>query len=126
MPPREDPLDTRDQSPKHEASTADLRPLTSSSLLAWKTIHRLLQGEDCTIDGSSLDIASVVAVAKSVPYFNLSRPRLSNLVFRYGTSAKLSTDDVVTKRIHGSVRMLRTHLDQGHVVYGKSYRCLDP
>jgi hypothetical protein len=43
------------------------------------------------------------------------------VMHRYGALAKLSTDDDITKRIDDSVRMLRTHLDQGHVVYGKSH-----
>jgi hypothetical protein len=81
MSPHEDqtPPDMRDIPTQPSAATADLRPLTDSSLLAWKTIQRLLQGEDCIIDGSSLDIASVVAVAKSVSYrCSVSRPRPSD------------------------------------------------
>jgi phenylalanine ammonia-lyase len=68
MSPRENqtPPDMRDPSPQPSAATADLRSLTSSTLLTWKKLHRLLQGDDCIIDGSSLDIASVVAVAKLV------------------------------------------------------------
>jgi hypothetical protein len=46
-------------------------------------------------------------------------------ISRYGTTTKLSTDDDIAKRTDDSVNMLRTHLDKGRVVYGKSYRCLD-
>ena len=122
MASRDNPPDTRDLPPAHDAPTADLRPLINSSLLSWKTVCRLLQGETCIIDGSSLDIASVVAVAKSVLCSILFQTTfVLTVIFRYGTSVKLSTDDDVTRRIDDSVRMLRSHLDQGHVVYGKSY-----
>jgi phenylalanine ammonia-lyase len=108
------------------AATADLRPLTDSSLLAWKTIQRSLQGEDCIIDGSSLDIASVVAVAKLVSHRCSFQDHVRlTMISRYGIATKISTDDDITKRINDSVRMLRTHLDKGHVVYGRSNQCMD-
>ncbi|KAI4723667.1 phenylalanine ammonia-lyase [Aureobasidium sp. EXF-10727] len=80
----------------------ETRPLIDSSLFAWRTIQKLLEDGDCIIDGNCLDIASVVAVAK------------------YGISAQLSTDDDTHKRVDDSVRMLKTHLDSGHLVYGVS------
>ncbi|THW24662.1 phenylalanine ammonia-lyase [Aureobasidium pullulans] len=93
---------TREPSPKHGVSTTQSRPFINSGLTAWNNIQKFLQGDECIIDGSSLDIAGVVAVAK------------------YGTPALLSTDDETRKRIDDSVGMLRTHLDSGHLVYGVS------
>ncbi|KAG9633832.1 phenylalanine ammonia-lyase, partial [Aureobasidium melanogenum] len=83
-------------------STADARPLINSSVLAWNAIEKLLQDEHCIIDGRSLNIASVVAIAK------------------YGASTQISTDTEIDKRMSDSVSMLRTHLLSGHLVYGVS------
>ncbi|CAD0097899.1 unnamed protein product [Aureobasidium mustum] len=84
---------------KQDTPTADARPLISSSVLAWDALQDLLQDEQCTIDGSSLTIASVVAVAK------------------YGVLTQLSNDDEIHKRMNDSVSMLKTHLNSGHLVY---------
>lgn len=51
---------------EQDISTADARLLISSSVLAWNAIEKLLQDEHCIIDGRSLNLSSVVAVAKSV------------------------------------------------------------
>ncbi|KAK6006119.1 hypothetical protein QM012_006529 [Aureobasidium pullulans] len=83
-------------SSKQGSSTAAARPLINSSVLAWNT------DEHCIIDGSSLDIAIVVAVAK------------------FGVPAQISTDKELHKRMNDSVDMLRAHLVSGHIVYGVS------
>ncbi|KAH0007747.1 phenylalanine ammonia-lyase, partial [Aureobasidium melanogenum] len=87
---------------EQDISTAGARPLISSSVLAWNAIEKLLQDEHCIIDGRSLNIASVVAIAK------------------YGVSTQISADTEIDKRMNDSVSMLRTHLDSGHLVYGVS------
>ncbi|KAG9600819.1 phenylalanine ammonia-lyase, partial [Aureobasidium melanogenum] len=87
---------------EQDISTADARPLISSSVLAWNAIEKLLQDEQCIIDGRSLDISSVVAIAK------------------YGVSTQISADTEIDKRMNDSVSMLRNHLDSGHLVYGVS------
>jgi hypothetical protein len=51
---------------EQDVSTADARLLISSTVLAWNAIEKLLQDEHCIIDGRSLNIPTVVAVAKSV------------------------------------------------------------
>ncbi|KAG9561612.1 hypothetical protein KCU97_g17543, partial [Aureobasidium melanogenum] len=84
---------------EQDISTADARPLISSSVLAWNAIEKLLQDEQCIIDGRSLDISSVVAIAK------------------YGVSTQISADTEIDKRMNDSVSMLRNHLDSGHLVY---------
>ncbi|KAH0344751.1 phenylalanine ammonia-lyase, partial [Aureobasidium melanogenum] len=89
-------------SSEQDVSTADARPLISSSVLAWNVIEQLLQDEHRIIDGHSLDIASVVAIAK------------------YGVLTQISTDTEIDKRMNDSVGMLRTHLASGHLVYGVS------
>ncbi|KAI5243169.1 phenylalanine ammonia-lyase [Aureobasidium subglaciale] len=93
---------TREPSPKQDVSTTQSRPLANTSLLSWKKLGTLLQGKQCIIDGNTLDIAGVIAVAK------------------YGMPAFISTDDVTRKRIDDSVHMLKRHLDSGHLVYGVS------
>lgn len=57
---------TREPSPKHGVSTTQSRPFINSGLTAWNNIQKFLQGDECIVDGSSLDIAGVVAVAKWV------------------------------------------------------------
>jgi hypothetical protein len=47
------------------------------------------------------------------------------IISRFGTTTKLSSNDDITKRIDDSVHMLRTHLDKGHVIYGRSNQYLD-
>ncbi|KAI5200732.1 phenylalanine ammonia-lyase [Aureobasidium subglaciale] len=93
---------TREPSPKQGTSITHLRPLTSTSVLSWNKLDTLLRDKQCVIDGSTLDIAGVIAVAK------------------YGMPAFISTDDVTRKHIDDSVRTLRRHLDSGHLVYGVS------
>lgn len=105
--------------------TADARPLISSSVLAWDALEDLLQDEHCTIDGSSLTIASVVAVAKSVQCYPSLTDHVCLIVrYRYGVLKQLSSDEEIQKRMNDSVSMLRTHLKSGHLVYGESYTCL--
>ncbi|KAG9692774.1 phenylalanine ammonia-lyase, partial [Aureobasidium melanogenum] len=89
-------------SSEQDTSTADARPLISSSVLAWNAIEKLLQDERCIIDGHSLNIASVVSVAK------------------YAILTQISTDTEVDKRMNDSVSMLENHLSSGHLVYGVS------
>ncbi|KAG9560809.1 phenylalanine ammonia-lyase, partial [Aureobasidium melanogenum] len=87
---------------EQDISTADARLLISSSVLAWNAIEKLLQDEHCIIDGRSLNISSVVAVAK------------------YGISTQISIDTEIDKSMKDSVSMLRNHLGSGHLVYGVS------
>lgn len=111
-------------SSEQDTSTADARPLISSSVLAWNAIEKLLQDERCIIDGHSLNIASVVAVAKSVSYCLSSTDHVRLTVnSRYGILTQISTDTEVDKRMDDSVSMLRTHLVSGHLVYGEPCTC---
>ncbi|KAG9674352.1 phenylalanine ammonia-lyase, partial [Aureobasidium melanogenum] len=87
---------------EQDISTADARLLISSSVLAWNAIEKLLQDEHCIIDGRSLNLSSVVAVAK------------------YGISTRISIDTEIDKSMKDSVSMPRNHLDSGHLVYGVS------
>ncbi|KAH0381342.1 phenylalanine ammonia-lyase, partial [Aureobasidium melanogenum] len=87
---------------EQDVSTADARLLISSTVLAWNAIEKLLQDEHCIIDGRSLNIPTVVAVAK------------------YGILTQISIDTEIDKSMKDSVSMLRNHLDSGHLVYGVS------
>ncbi|KAH0393833.1 hypothetical protein KCU89_g12001, partial [Aureobasidium melanogenum] len=87
---------------EQDVSTADARLLISSTVLAWNAIEKLLQDEHCIIDGRSLNISTVVAVAK------------------YGILTQISIDTEIDKSMKDSVSMLRNHLDSGHLVYGVS------
>lgn len=89
----------------------------------YQRIEQLLDGAQCVLDGSSLDIASVVGVAKYVEETNI--PKSIILMFRrYGVSASLSTDGDMLGRIDQSVEMLKRHLRDGHLVYGKAVHFL--
>ena len=58
---------TRNPSPKDgiKARRASAS-LTSTTTSDWQRLQELLGGEQCNIDGESLDIAGIVAVAKYV------------------------------------------------------------
>jgi hypothetical protein len=46
--------------------------------------------------------------------------------FRYNVPIQINTNDKVKNRVNGSVEFLRQHLENGEVVYGKQYICIDP
>jgi hypothetical protein len=46
--------------------------------------------------------------------------------FRYNLPIQINTHDKVKNRVNGSVEFLRQHLENGEVVYGKQYICIDP
>ncbi|KAF5025588.1 hypothetical protein F66182_2332 [Fusarium sp. NRRL 66182] len=72
-----------------------------STLDTWKQMQRYKEGTDeVVLDGNSLDIASVVAVARC-----LVKPTISR-------------DDKLRKQIDLSVRALQEYLEQKYVVYG--------
>ncbi|KAI9927687.1 hypothetical protein ASPWEDRAFT_31749 [Aspergillus wentii DTO 134E9] len=66
----------------------------------WQRMQHLLARQEIQVDGTSLDIAAVTAVAY------------------HGCVPKLSTNPAVIERIEASVRVLKGHLDKGHFVYG--------
>jgi hypothetical protein len=58
------PPATRHASPTPSRQT---RPHTRMTYQAWQKLRSILQGEDVRLDGESLDVSSVVAVAKWAP-----------------------------------------------------------
>jgi hypothetical protein len=46
--------------------------------------------------------------------------------FRYNVPIQINTNDKVKNRVNGSVEFLKKHLENGEVVYGKQYICIDP
>lgn len=91
-------------------------------LSQWNSLRALLdQKLRVPLQGDSLDLASLVAVARyDAPRAFLEAGDVSaNLDPRYGTKA--SIDDLpqdVIEKIHASVQCLQNALDQGHSVYG--------
>jgi phenylalanine ammonia-lyase len=72
-----------------------------STLNTWKRLQSLKKGDDkIIIDGNSLDIASLVAVA------------------RYGVKPEISKDEELARRIALSVDALAEYLSHKYVVYG--------
>ncbi|GAB7347133.1 hypothetical protein MBLNU459_g3257t1 [Dothideomycetes sp. NU459] len=92
---------TREPSSDRSAA-ANMTPanLTSSTIKNWRRLEQLLEGSECVLDGTALDIASVVGVAK------------------YGAPTVLSNSPAMIARIDQSVELLRKHLKDGHLVYG--------
>ncbi|KAF1991970.1 putative phenylalanine ammonia-lyase [Aulographum hederae CBS 113979] len=86
---------TREVSPARQTTSHAAKTLQS-----WLQLQDLRNASEVTVDGQTLDIPSVVAVAK------------------YGALATLDKTPEVTERIQASVDMLRSYLDQGHMVYG--------
>ncbi|KAF2197484.1 phenylalanine ammonia-lyase [Delitschia confertaspora ATCC 74209] len=77
------------------------RPHSSVVQAEWgKLSNHIKNREPITIDGSSLDMASITAVA------------------RHGIPGSLSSDPIVLNRIKESVRFLDEHMAQGNTVYG--------
>ncbi|OCK90989.1 putative phenylalanine ammonia-lyase [Cenococcum geophilum 1.58] len=67
----------------------------------WDKLHKQLENKTTVlVDGSSLDMASITAVA------------------RYGISGALSHHPVTVNRVNASVEFLDEYLAQGHTVYG--------
>ncbi|KAF2090130.1 phenylalanine ammonia-lyase [Saccharata proteae CBS 121410] len=66
----------------------------------YKRLQDVNCGQDVMLDGDSLTIADLVAVAK------------------YGAKPKLDKSEDVVSRIESSVEMLKKHLDRGDHVYG--------
>ncbi|KAM0349078.1 hypothetical protein ACHAPU_004013 [Fusarium lateritium] len=76
-------------------------PHAESTLDVWKRLQSLKRGEDrIVLDGNSLDIASLVAVA------------------RYGVKPEISKDEELARRITLSVDALAEYLSHKYVVYG--------
>ncbi|KAE8151155.1 L-Aspartase-like protein [Aspergillus avenaceus] len=67
---------------------------------ARQRLQQLLRHGVLDVDGGSLDISAVVAVAY------------------HGCIAKLTTDPIVVEKLEASVQVLRDHLDKGYHVYG--------
>ncbi|PYI31375.1 phenylalanine ammonia-lyase [Aspergillus indologenus CBS 114.80] len=72
----------------------------STAHRTWSRLQELRANPAVELDGNSLDIASVVAVAY------------------HGCLPKLSSDPTVIEAITDSVRVLMDHLDHGYCVYG--------
>ncbi|PHH60731.1 hypothetical protein CDD81_1313 [Ophiocordyceps australis] len=74
---------------------------TAATLQTWRRVRQLKTGQDkLVLDGDSLDMAGVVAVA------------------RHGVAATISDSDEVAGRVEASVRALEECLGRGWVVYG--------
>ncbi|RHZ61524.1 aromatic amino acid ammonia-lyase [Aspergillus thermomutatus] len=66
----------------------------------WQRLQQLLERQDVEVNGTSLDIAAVVAVA------------------HHGCISRMTMDPIVRDSIEASVRVLMDHLDKGYCVYG--------
>ncbi|KAL4867426.1 hypothetical protein BDV12DRAFT_171406 [Aspergillus spectabilis] len=71
-----------------------------NTLQIWHRLQGLINGGEVELDGTKLDIASVVAVA------------------RHDCIPKITKDPAVLEEIDASIRILKDHLDNGYSVYG--------
>ncbi|KAL5333912.1 L-Aspartase-like protein [Aspergillus crustosus] len=71
-----------------------------NTLQIWHRLQELISGGEIELDGTNLDIASVVAVA------------------RHNCNPKITKDPVVLEEVDASIRILKEHLDNGYSVYG--------
>ncbi|KAL3467135.1 L-Aspartase-like protein [Aspergillus heterothallicus] len=71
-----------------------------TTLRAWNRLQRLIKDGEIELDGTKLDIPSVVAVA------------------HHHCIPKITKDPVILDRIDTSIRILKDHLDNGYSVYG--------
>ncbi|KAL2834189.1 L-Aspartase-like protein [Aspergillus cavernicola] len=71
-----------------------------TTLRTWHRLQALVRNGEVEIDGTKLDVPSVVAVA------------------RHNCIPKITKDPVVIARIDASIRILKDHLDNGCSVYG--------
>ncbi|UZP46189.1 hypothetical protein NXS19_014001 [Fusarium pseudograminearum] len=79
----------------------DASPHALLTLDTWEHLQNLKEGgEKIILDGNTLDIASVVAVA------------------RYGVKAEIVKDEELVRRINLSVDALAEYLSHKYVVYG--------
>ncbi|KAH2201274.1 hypothetical protein KXW61_007325 [Aspergillus fumigatus] len=74
--------------------TSNLNAHLETACQTWQRLQHLLERQDVEVNGTSLDIAAVVAVAQ------------------------MTMDPVVRGSIEASVRVLMDHLDKGYCVYG--------
>lgn len=83
----------------------------------WERIQSFINGEQVRIRGDTLDIASVVAVARYVlsPMRSCCR---SSVYYRYGCQPELDDSPELVKRVGDSVHMLDEYLRKGYNVYG--------
>src|SRR5689334_18361585 len=72
----------------------------SSVFKTWKTLQAAKARRSLTIDGQTLDIASVVAVA------------------RHGLTPTVRDDPDLRRRLQDSIDTLNLHLQNGWVIYG--------
>ncbi|KAF2500646.1 phenylalanine ammonia-lyase [Lophium mytilinum] len=90
----------------NSGSTEELSPChgnghSSIVISEWENLRTRIQGRNpIVVDGSSLDIASIVAAS------------------RYGISGTLDPHPAVRARIDDSVQFLDNYLKEGHTVYG--------
>jgi hypothetical protein len=107
------PPQTRAHSPVRNPQN---RPHAEFVRKSWDALQALMDGRDVVLDGRSLDISSVVAVAKYVKSVLEIWNPLTYL--RYNTHVHLSKDEKVVARINESVEVLARHLSEGEMVYG--------
>ncbi|KAF3318484.1 hypothetical protein TWF173_007891 [Orbilia oligospora] len=72
----------------------------ADTISTWKKLDLLRQDDDLKLDGMSLDIASVVAVA------------------RENQAARVSPDPKVSNRVIAGVKTLHEYLEKGYFIYG--------
>ncbi|KAJ5776375.1 uncharacterized protein N7511_001386 [Penicillium nucicola] len=75
-------------------------PHKDETLASWESIESLVDKGSVDVDGETLDIASVVAVA------------------REGCGAEVSRDAKVTKRVEAGIETFNDYLNKGYCIYG--------
>ena len=84
-------------------------------------IHNVIRSQLVIIDGESLDIASVIAVSKSIsPSFEtcVQFSLILDTNRRHGIPPKLNGSHALRNRIQESVSTLNRLLEEGQTIYG--------
>lgn len=91
-----------------------------TTIAHWKTLVGKIQkvGTESPIDGKSLSIATVVAIARFVIHQIVHKLWLADQFSRYGALGYL--DDSTVKKIDEGARAIQSSLEEGNVIYGKS------
>lgn len=84
----------------NESATSSVPTHKSQAVAMWKKIERIRKYGKLLIDGTELDIASVIAVAK------------------FKCEAHIDTTHKLIRSMDGSVKLLEEYLSKGYCVYG--------
>lgn len=106
------------------SATASSALHSARTFAQWSQLQSLIRRKNIVIDGESLSISGLVAVARLVICPSVSRWTNGQVLYRYGCEPNLDQSPSVVRRIEESVATLQGYLDEGYSVYGE--KCSRP